>query len=46
MTATASAEVLVEWPCPKCPLVIRVRHPNTLAIDKALHLKRHELRGD
>jgi hypothetical protein len=35
----------VEWQCPKCGLDIRVSHPNTLAIDMALHLKKHEIDG-
>jgi hypothetical protein len=35
-----------EWQCSKCTLVIRVAHPNTLAIDKALHLKKHGIRGE
>jgi hypothetical protein len=35
----------IEWHCPKCPLVIRVKNENTLAIDQALHLKKHEVDG-
>ncbi len=34
-----------EWQCPKCSLVIDVPHPNTLALDVAMHKKKHEIRG-
>ena len=34
-----------EWKCPKCNKIINVKHPNTLEIDKALHLKKHEIKG-
>lgn len=35
----------IEWRCPKCGLVIRVKHEKTLSIDQALHLKKHEIDG-
>jgi len=28
---------------PRCGLVIRVPHPSTLAVDKGLHLTKHEI---
>jgi len=45
VTGIESTKAMQEWHCPKCPLVIRVPHPSTLAIDKALHLKKHEIDG-
>jgi len=33
----------VEWQCPRCPKHIKANSENTLTIDIALHLKKHEL---